>query len=59
MLIEFSWWVIPFTITIGSIVYMVTAPADSGLGGDISSLITGLALIILILASWLIWALLT
>lgn len=57
MTITIGWWAIPTLITMGAFVYGVMPVRPGGYGADIAAAISMLAAMIITLAAWLIWAL--
>jgi hypothetical protein len=57
--ITIGWWIIPALITLGVVVYGFTpAKAYGYYGADIAGALIMMAMIIVALAAWLVWALL-
>lgn len=59
MSVTIGWWAIPAAITIASVVWALWPQRTKGYGSDIVGAIGLMGAIILSLASWLIWSLLT
>jgi hypothetical protein len=55
--ITIGWWIVPAIITLAPVIYMMLPTRYSYYGADFAGAIIWMALVILSLIAWLIWAL--
>lgn len=57
--ITFGWWIVPALITAASFAWAFWPDNSTGFGAAVAGLIQSLIALVLSLAAWLIWSLLT